>query len=377
MKIYTSSAETGLTSKKRLSIAKRSIDPKELSRLAYDNAPSVRVAVLRNKYTPKNIVDQLEHDMVNDKNADVRWEVANKTTDPDILAKLADDPSPGVREAVAWKTNDPNILTKLADDESKNVLRAVAQRTDDLDILARLADNEDWQVRKMVAEATNDPDIIARLADDEDADVRWAVAHRTDDPDILVHLADDENKNVRIEVVQRTDDPDILAQLADDPDWGVRLEVAKKVTDPNILAKLADDKDTIVRRTARKRYEPARSNSTKSRRPPQSDWSIPLYSINNYSEIEGEITKVISDAANEFARKYMGESAQVEVAPGAYDSSTGVVKIHVGDNIYTIDVEDILPPATSKQKKRDCVKTLVAWMQNNLPAATDETMTMM
>ena len=73
----------------------------------------------------------------------------------------------------------------------------------------------------------------------------------------------------------------------------------------------------------------------------------------------------------------MGESAQVEVAPGAYDSSTGVVKIHVGDNIYTIDVEDILPPATSKQKKRDCVKTLVAWMQNNLPAATDETMTMM
>ena len=73
----------------------------------------------------------------------------------------------------------------------------------------------------------------------------------------------------------------------------------------------------------------------------------------------------------------MGESAQVEVAPGAYDSSTGVVKIHVGDNIYTIDVEDILPPATAKQKKRDCVKSLVAWMQHNLPAATDETLTMM
>lgn len=327
MKIYISSAETGLTSKKRLSIAKRSTDPKELSRLAYDNAASVRLAVLRNKHTPQNVIDRLLRDLVNDKNASVRAEIASKTNDPDILAQFADDPSWAVRWEVALKTKDREIFAKLADDE-------------------------EWRVRLAVARGTNDPDIFAQLADDE-------------------------NKNIRIEVVQRTDDPDILAQMADDPNWGVRLEVAKKVTDPNILAKLADDKDATVRRTARERYEPARSNSTTSRRPPQSDWSIPLYSINNYSEIEGEITKVISDAANEFARKYMGESAQVEVAPGAYDSSTGVVKIHVGDNTYTIDVEDILPPATSKQKKSDCVKTLVAWMQNNLPAATDETMTMM
>ena len=182
--------------------------------------------------------------------------------------------------------------------------------------------------------------------------------------------------HVRKEVVRTTNDPDILAKLSDDEDDDVRKAVAQKTNDPDILAKLADDENADVRRIARKRSKLGRTSSTKSRKYPQSDWSIPLYSINNYSEIEGEITKVISDAANEFARKYMGESAQVEVAPGAYDSSTGVVKIHVGDNTYTIDVEDILPPATAKQKKRDCVKSLVAWMQHNLPAATDETLTM-
>ena len=29
---------------------------------------------------------------INDKSAKVRWEVANKTNDPEILAQLADDP---------------------------------------------------------------------------------------------------------------------------------------------------------------------------------------------------------------------------------------------------------------------------------------------
>ena len=277
MKIYTSSAETGLTSKKRLSIAKKSTDPKELSRLAYDNSSLVRMAVLQNPNTPHDVSDRLERELAYDK-----------------IGR--------VREAVAWHTHD-------------------------LDILAKLADDENWYVRKAVAGSTNNPEI--------------------------------------------------LAKLADDADWHVREEVAGRTNDPNILAKLADDENADVRRIVRKRSKLARTSSTKSRKYPQSDWSIPLYSINNYSEIEGEITKVISDAANEFARKYMGESAQVEVAPGAYDSSTGVVKIHVGDNTYTIDVEDILPPATAKQKKRDCVKSLVAWMQHNLPAATDETLTMM
>lgn len=356
MGIYIRSAETGLTSKQRVSIAKKSTDPKELSRLAYDNARLVRLAVLRNEHTPQKIVDQLAREFI-------------------------DDPEWLVRRAIARKTNDLNILVKLADDQNRWVREAVAEETDDPNILAKLADDPDWLIRKSVAEKTDDPNLLAKLADDEDADVRKAIVEKTDDLDILAKLADDKEWTVRKIVAEKTDDPNLIAKLADDEDRNVRWVVADNTDDPDILAKLADDEDRWVRNAASKRVQTAPSRSTtsrkQSRKQPQSDWSIPLYSINNYSEIEGEITQVISDAANEFARKYMGESAQVEVAPGAYDDSTGVVNIHVGENTYTIDVEDILPPATSKQKKRDCVKSLVTWMQSNLPSATDETMTTM
>lgn len=377
MKICISSADTGLTSKQRVSIAKKSTDPKELSRLAYDNAASVRWAVFQNEHTPQKVVDQLAREYVDDDYPQVRRAVAQRTNDLNLLAKLADDENWGVREEVAKKTDDPNLLAKLADDEDVVVRRAVAENTNDLNILAKLADDADWLVRKAVAKKTDDPDILAKLADDGDPNVRLAVVEKTDDLNILAKLADDKSGYVRIAVAEKTDAPDLLAKLADDENWRVRTVVARRTTDLDILAKLAEDDDEDVRKVARKRYNAVASRSTKSRKQPQSDWSIPLYSINNYSEIEGEITQVISDAANEFARKYMGESAQVEVAPGAYDDSTGVVNIHVGENTYTIDVEDILPPATSKQKKRDCVKSLVAWMQNNLPAATDETVTTM
>ena len=190
MKIYINSAETGLTSKKRLSIAKRSTDPKELSRLAYDNAPSVRLAVLRNKYTPKNIVDQLEHDMVNDKNADVRREGVDMTTDPDILAQFADDPNWDIRWEVAKKTNDPATLAKLADDENGSIRATVVKRTDDPDILTKLADDESWQVREAVAERTDDLDILAKLADDEDWHVSSAARkrHKSVRPNVITTL---------------------------------------------------------------------------------------------------------------------------------------------------------------------------------------------
>ena len=237
---------------------------------------------------------------------------------------------------------------------------------------------DEWaSIRLTVAYNTDDSNLIAKLADDGDRGVRAAVADKTDDPTLIAKFADDEYGYIREVVAKKTDDPNILAKLSDDEYWRVRKVVARRTTDLGILAKLAEDDDEDVRDVARKRYKAVSSRSTTSRKQPQSDWSIPLYSINNYSEIEGEITQVISDAANEFARKYMGESAQVEVIPGAYDSPTGVVNIHVGENTYTIDVEDSLPPATSKQKKHDCVKSLVTWMQSNLLAATDETMTTM
>ena len=116
MKIYISSAEKGLTSKQRVSIAEKSTDSRELSRLAYDNSALVRLAVLQNPNTPHDVSDRLERELAYDKIGRVREAVAWHTHDPDILAKLADDTNADVRKAVAGSTNDPDILAKLADD---------------------------------------------------------------------------------------------------------------------------------------------------------------------------------------------------------------------------------------------------------------------
>ena len=212
MKIYISSAETGLTSKKRTSIAKKSTDPNELSSFAHDNSELVRLAVFKNKYTPQDTIDQLAQELVHAKSGDVRREVVDMTTDPDILAQFADDPY--------------------------------------------------WDIRWEVAKKTNDPDTLAKLADDENGSIRATVVKRTDDPDILAKSADDEDKYVRIAVARNTDDPDILAKLADDEEWRVRLAVARGTDDPDILAQLADDEDEYVRRVALKRYQYAPSRTT-------------------------------------------------------------------------------------------------------------------
>ena len=178
MKIYISSAETRLTSKKRTSIAKKSTDPNELSSFAHDNSELVRLAVFKNKYTPQDTVDQLAQELVHAKSGDVRREVVDMTTDPDILAQFADDPYWDIRWEVAKKTNDPDTLAKLADDENGSIRATVVKRTDDPDILAKLANDEDERVRASVAWQTKDPEILAQLADDEDEYVRRVALKR-------------------------------------------------------------------------------------------------------------------------------------------------------------------------------------------------------
>lgn len=78
MKKYVKSAAEGLNSKQRSRIAKNSTDPKELSRLAYDNARSVRLAVLMNPNTPDKVIDMLADESVNYEDYAVRETVAER-----------------------------------------------------------------------------------------------------------------------------------------------------------------------------------------------------------------------------------------------------------------------------------------------------------
>jgi len=277
-----------------------------------------------------------------------------------------------VRLEVLQNENTPQkvvdmLCKEFADDKDYVLRRGAAEYTNDSEILAKLADDEDWIVRRAVAEHTDDPEILEKLADDEDLHVRLAVSNHAADPEILEKLARDEDANVRAAVAAHINDPEILAELAEDKWASVRREVAKRTTDPEILSKLADDKDEWVRQVAQDRLKSSKkpAHTRKTKKATQTDWSVPLYSISNYTEIEDEIDQVIEEAANTFAREYDGSTAKVECPSGVFDDG-GQITIEIGNDVYEIDAEDILLPATSKNKKKDCVKTLISWMEKNL-----------
>lgn len=198
MKRYIRSAED-LSSDDSLKIAKMSIDPKELARLA------------------------------NDEDARVRRIVAeNPNTSAKTLAQLANDKDMYVRSYVAKNPNTPT------------------------NALAQLANDEDTYVKGFVAERPNIPAaVLAQLANDED--MRWCLAANPSIPvDILIQLANDRDKYVRYRVAKNPSTPDdVLAQLANDEIYLVRQGVAKNSSTPaDVLAQLANDEDEDVRQAA-------------------------------------------------------------------------------------------------------------------------------
>lgn len=391
-------ATDGLNSKQRIKIAKASQDPKELSRLAYDNSRLVRLAVLKNENTPQKVVNMLAQEFADDGDKWARIEVAERTDDDKLLWKLADDESVLVRSAVAKRTTDEKLLAKLADDHDEDVRLAVAGETNDEKVLWKLADDDYWRVRSSVAGKTTDEELLWKLSNDKDKWVRSSVALKTNDEKLLQKLADDEDAATRSLVAKRTNDQKLLAKLADDDDWWVRKVLVERIDNPEILTKLADDRDEYVRRkvaertddgellaklvddenkwvrqAARRRLKelnlvPAKQSTSK--KSAQTDWSIPLYVIENYSEIEDEIDAVIDQAANAFAKKYHNGTATITSPDGAYDNGgTITLEIRNADGetfTYDIDAEEILAPATSQNKKQNCVKKVIAWLEQNL-----------
>ena len=313
MKITVIKAAEGFNSNQRIRIAENSTDPKELSRLAYDNSRLVRLAVLKNRNTPRKVVDMLCKDLADNEDWAIRKAVAQITTNPELIAKLAND--------------------------------------------------EDWGVRQSVVFSTDDPKLLAKFADDESVVVRRTVAYKTNDPKLLAKLANDKNGEVRTEVAYKTDDPELIEKLANDKDWVVRRAIAQVTNDIELIEELANDKDEYVREEASARLQLDNNRSI-------TDWSIPLYSISNYSEIEDEIDQVIDDAAEAYAAKYLGGTATVDSPAGVYDNPNGKIKIKFdtpeGPQLFSIDAEEILGPATSQNKKQKCVQKVMQWLEKNL-----------
>ena len=188
MKRYIKTAE-GLTARQRASIAKKSTDTKELRRLSYDNADSVKLEVLKNPKTPEDVVNRLSKEFMDSDDSSIRRFIATYVNDPDMLSKLANDEDKIVRCYVAENPNtDADVLAQLADDKNWFVRQYVAENpSTDSDTLSQLAVDEDRFVRSSVAKNQNtDSETLAQLAtDDVDAVRNAAQSNNNYDPSIL------------------------------------------------------------------------------------------------------------------------------------------------------------------------------------------------
>lgn len=129
------------------------------------------------EYTPSLTSDDMNggqwYESLKEETED-KVELATKTKDQKILAKLADDPDKNVREVVAMRINDKKILNKLSGDESWLVRKEVARRGIP-EILSKLVNDKNPSVREAVAIKTKDPEILAKLAKDKDRSVISAI----------------------------------------------------------------------------------------------------------------------------------------------------------------------------------------------------------
>lgn len=393
MKRYVKSAE-GVTSKQRAKIARESTDPKELKRLAYDNAKSVRVEVLKNEHTPDKENIMLSKEFMNGSDKQMRNALARYSRDPHVLAELSNDSDEDVRGHIGCnKSTADATLDKLSQDSkyyvrenvarNPNISKAIQMRLagdNDIFVLSSLATNPNLcqdAAEIMLTNSKCDSYDIARALESREisdefreqfythpsGEVRAAAlkCNMKNDPDIITQFVHDKSKDVQRVIAEYAEDLDIITELANSSDWFVRSKVAARINNIDVLKILAKDDDKWVRRSAKARLKELKPTPLTTS---NTDWSIPLYSINNYTEIEDEINKVIDQAANLYSKQYHGTTAHITVPEGVYDDN-GKITIDIGNESYEIDADDILAPATSKNKKADCIKTLVKWMEAN------------
>ena len=200
-------------------------------------------------------------------------DLAEKTSNREILEKLADDKYYSVRYSVAENRNTPvEILERLANDENKQVRREVAENPNTpVDILVGLADDESEYVRSGVAKNENTPvEILAKLADDESADILESLAQNPNTPvEALAKFVQEKYKNSEpayYAAINPNISIDLLEDLANSRNYRFRCQVASNPNTPaDILEKLANDENKYVRKYALEALK-SRDISTKSKK---------------------------------------------------------------------------------------------------------------
>lgn len=279
-----------------------------------------------------------------------RIKIARTTNDPKLLSRLSYDPNRTIRDIVSKNKNLPEYaMQQLAKDPSVDIRIRVAGRTNDSKVFSILSTDIDDRVRKLVADRCNDQSILEEMIFDDSSEVREIVVQKIQDPEILALALEDSSDDVRYALASTCKNPEILSELSKDSNKDVSAIASKR------LANLRN-----VSLHPANRYRDKFSETT------QTDWSVSPFEISSYSEIESEIDEVIDLAVDQYATEKGGD-ASIQIDGYGYDSAT-TIKILFRDRsgkltTYTADIDEILAPATSNNRKSVCIQNVIRWLK--------------
>ena len=278
-----------------------------------------------------------------------RIKIARTATDQKLLSRLAYDPNRTVRDIVSKNSNLPeHAMRQLAKDPSVDIRRRIASKTNDQKVFQILSTDIDEQVRIAVATRCEYQNILEDMIFDESEDVRKILAERIQDPEILTMMVDDESADVRYVIASTCRNPEILQKLTSDSDADVSA-IAKKR-----LANLRNVK-----------LHPADRFRGKYQDSEYSEWSISPFEVESLDDIGDEIDEVIDIAVDKYAEN-KGGSASVQLDGYGYDSATTFTMLFRDasgkQTSYSADIDEILAPATSNNRKEKCIQNVIRWL---------------
>ncbi len=238
----------------RASVVRNTDDEVLLTRLSQDPSPDVRIAVAQRRQTPEYIRESLAAD----RDVGVQRSVAETTSSPAVLSRLASASDESVKRAVAGNKHTPIlVLYKLSGIGGRVAVAAMANETRHTREASWSPNEAEWQeileskrLSRDVAAATPSLQVWDRLARHPDADVRSGAAAnfmcRHADKRML---ARDSDPSVRLLLARQfASTPAVAVVLARDADPDIRLALAsQKGVAPEAMAILAEDGDLVVR----------------------------------------------------------------------------------------------------------------------------------
>ena len=239
----------------RLEIANSSTQAQILAMLATDSYSKVRAYVAQNSHTPLNIVEDLMGDVSNA----VRESVAYHPLTPLTLHQQFQLQLEATENPIVCEEN----LRQLSTSQWMRIRLGVAAHSNTPgDVLLQLASDEDVMVRKAVALNLKSPAAaLEKLAADNDAWIGKIVAAHPNNPSKVAANPDKNtihdyintarSQGIPIMPVYAVYDPNMLAVMAESTNYDTRQRVAQHPNTPiHVLEKLADKENNSILETA-------------------------------------------------------------------------------------------------------------------------------